>query len=49
MFGYITGSVASYFVGKDATDSAGADVRALREEVAELKVMLVQALEQRGG
>ncbi len=49
VFGYITGSVASYFVGKDATDSAGADVRALREEVAELKVMLVQALEQRGG
>lgn len=47
VFGYITGAVASYFVGQDNTDSTNAEVQALRREVAELRAMLTQALDGR--
>lgn len=44
VFGYITASLASFFVGRDATQAdgvaAGSDLRALREEVAALRAQL---------
>ena len=49
VFGFITGSVASYFVGQDATDSTAVELQSLRQEVVELRRMLAQALDQRGG
>lgn len=51
VFGYITGAVASYFVGRDAAAGAGAgggadttaeELRRLRAEVAELKTILAR-------
>lgn len=49
VFGFLTGAVASYFVGQDAAggdveDGTGEEIRDLRQEVAELKVMLGEAL-----
>lgn len=44
VFGYITASLASFFVGRDATRgeelAAGADLRALREEIAALRTQM---------
>ncbi len=51
MFGYITGAVASYFVGRDAAagaredggeDTTAEELRSLRAEVAELKTILAR-------
>jgi len=50
VFGYITASIATYLIGSDAAASAGEsapagdseDVRALREEIAELRRILVE-------
>lgn len=47
VFGYVTGAVASYFVGKDAGDGASREIEGLRREVGELRLMLAQALEAR--
>jgi len=49
VFGFLTGAVASYFVGQDAAGGdvaggTGEEIRNLRQEVAELKAMLGEAL-----
>ena len=49
VFGYVTAAVASYFVGKDASESPDSELRALRREVAELRTMLAESLERRSG
>ncbi len=50
VFGYVTGAVASYFVGQDAGgETASAEqVERLQREVTELRAMLMRTLEQRG-
>lgn len=48
VFGYLTGAVASYFVGQDATATGPErEIALLRREVAELKSLLIAA-EERG-
>ena len=52
VFGFLTGAVASYFVGQDAAGGdvagvTGEEIRDLRQEVAELKAMLGEALATR--
>lgn len=50
VFGFITGSVASYFVGQDtagSTDETGEELRSLRREVAELREMLAESQRRR--
>lgn len=43
VFGYITGSIVSYYVRQDATDTARAELQRLRQEVAQLTAMLAKA------
>jgi voltage-gated potassium channel len=50
VFGYLTASIASFFIGQDAEADDGevagaADIRALRREIASLRAELVK----RGG
>ncbi len=40
VFGYITGAIASYFVGQDNTDRTHEEVVRLRQDVAELRMLL---------
>jgi voltage-gated potassium channel len=49
VFGYVTGAVASYFVGQDAsgaTDTATAELQGLRAELAELRALLAETRER---
>lgn len=49
--GYVTAGIASYLVGQttpaDTTETDGSELRQLRAEVAELKAILTQIVEQR--
>lgn len=47
VFGFITAAVASYFVGQDVAGARDAEMERLRQELAELKAMLAQALDGR--
>jgi len=49
VFGYVTGAVASYFVGQTGEDKIDGDIADLRREVGDLKAMLDRALEERPG
>ncbi len=49
VLGYITGSVASYFVGQGTVDERGVELERMRQEVAELRSLLTRALERQEG
>ncbi len=49
VFGFITAAVASYFVGQDAAGTSDPEMESLHREVAELKLMLAEALGRQSG